>query len=127
MEIIMFVLIWVYLSGWFFADSVRSGEAPFILGTKVTKADDLIFYWCSVAFWFLAFGFTTYTFAALSIHALSGEPPFKTRGLLPVNTKQWAFAAMDLFFVLVFAYMAWRKVRLNRLLREIEAEERSGA
>lgn len=127
MEIIVFALIWVCLAGWTFVTSIRSGEAPFILGSRVTKSENAVSYWCSVTFWLLAFGATIYAVATLSMHAILAKPPFGTRGLLPVNTQQWALAAMDLFFALTLVYFAWRRVRLNRLLREIEAEETRGA
>jgi hypothetical protein len=40
MEIIIFFLVWVFLSATIFVQSVRSGKAPFVLGTTVTKSED---------------------------------------------------------------------------------------
>lgn len=127
MEIIAFTLVWVLMSGSTFANSVRSGGASFVLHMRVTRPRDTFLYWCTVLFWFCAFGFTSYAFASLSLHALKGTDQFRSRGFWPVTSMQWVLAALDVFFLLAIAYFGWRKVQLRRLLREIEAEEKSRA
>jgi len=127
MEIVGFFFVWVLIAGSIFVNSVRSGEAPFILGTTVARSEDPILYWCSIFFWLCAFCLAVYVVASLSIHALNGTQQFRTRGLCPATSLQWVLAAADVFFLLTFAFFAWRRLQFNRLLREIEAEEKGSA
>jgi hypothetical protein len=125
MDIIGFFLVWVPLSGWTLIDIVRSGEAPFLFSIKVSKSEDIGYYWGCVLFWLLLFGASIYKFVSLSIRAFFGEPPFRTEGFWPTTIEQWALLAVDFFVMLLFAYIVWSRVRLNRFLREIESEERA--
>jgi hypothetical protein len=127
MEIIAFTFIWIWIAAATFVFSVRSGEATFIMRTKVTRAENAILYWLTVAFWFLAFIFFTYLVASLSLHAFQGAPPFKSRGLLPTSPKEWMLFGFDMLAFAALGYFVWSRVRLNRLMREIEAEEKGRA
>jgi hypothetical protein len=127
MEIIAFALIWVWISATTFVNSVRSGEAPFIMRTKVTRAENAFLYWPAVVFWLLAFMACIYLFTSISLHALQDAPPFKSRGLAPHSPTQWALAGFDILMFAVFGYLAWSNARFNRLLREIEAKEKGRA
>lgn len=127
MEIIAFAFIWVWITATTFVSSVRSGEAPFIMRTKVTRVENALLYWPTVVFWLLAFIFCTYLLTSVSLHAFQGAPPFKSRGLVPTSLTQWALAGFDILMVAVFGYLAWSNARLNRVLREIDAKEKECA
>jgi len=127
MEVIVMALFMACVCGEHVVDCVRTGEAYLLFGTRVTRADDVRYFWGCVVFWLLGFAFFVFFAFLFAMRASSSEPPFDVRGLWPDQWREWLLAAIDAFCLLMVGRSIWLRIHLNHALREVEAKERSGA